>query len=213
MKLMFLRLSFALLLIAALSVAIVHRTAADGQTRLQTWQEHVRMRDSSPFRGMHWQPLGPSMQGARIEALAVPAPGSSTIYAGPGAGNVWKSVNNGMTWQPIFEHESAFAIGDIAVAPSNPEIVWVGTGEVQPRHSGPAYAGTGVFKSTNGGRTWENMGLADTYHIGKVVIHPKNPDVVYVAAMGHFRSLNQERGVFRTVNGGRTWEKVWLMCS
>jgi hypothetical protein len=151
MKLMSLRLLFALLLIGALSIAMDHQTTADGRTRLQTWQEHAHLRDSSPFRGMHWQPLGPSMQGARIEALAVPAPSSSTIYAGPGAGNVWKSVNNGMTWQPIFEHESAFAIGDIAVAPSNPEIVWVGTGEVQPRHSGPAYAGTGVFNSTNGG--------------------------------------------------------------
>jgi len=148
------------------------------------------------------------MQGARIEALAVPAPGSSTIYAGPGAGNIWKSVNNGMTWEPIFEHESSFSIGDIAIAPSNPEIVWVGTGEVQPRHSGPAYAGSGVFKSINGGRTWQHMGLPDTFHIGKVVIHPKNPDIVYVAAMGHFRSLNPERGVFRTLNGGRTWEKV-----
>ena len=208
MKHLFLCLLWASLLSVALFVALTRGTSADGNARLQTWQEHVRLRDSSPFRGMHWQPLGPSLQGARIEALAVSAPGSSTIYAGPGAGNVWKSVNNGMTWQPIFDHESAFAIGDIAVAPSNPEIVWVGTGEVQPRHSGPAYAGTGVFKSTNGGRTWEHMGLADTYHIGKVVVHPKNPDVVYVAAMGHFRSLNQERGVFRTLNGGRTWEKV-----
>jgi photosystem II stability/assembly factor-like uncharacterized protein len=208
MKPISLHLLFALLLIAIFAVVLISGSSADGLTRLQTWQEHVRLRDSSPFRGMHWQPLGPSMQGARIEALAVSAPGSSTIYAGPGAGNVWKSVNNGMTWQPIFERESAFAIGDIAVAPSNPDIVWVGTGEVQPRHSGPAYAGAGVFKSTNGGRTWENMGLADTYHIGKVVIHPKNPDVVYVAAMGHFRSFNQERGVFRTLNGGRTWEKV-----
>ncbi|HQR36564.1 MAG TPA: hypothetical protein PLK30_27815, partial [Blastocatellia bacterium] len=141
MKHLFLRLSFVPLLSVAIFVAIISGSFADGLTRLQTWQEHVRMRDSSPFRGMHWQPLGPSMQGARIEALAVPSRGSSTIYAGPGAGNVWKSVNNGMTWQPIFENESAFAIGDIAVAPSNPEIVWVGTGEVQPRHSGPAYAG------------------------------------------------------------------------
>jgi hypothetical protein len=165
MKPISLHLLFALLLIAIFAVVLISGSSADGLTRLQTWQEHVRLRDSSPFRGMHWQPLGPSMQGARIEALAVPAPGSSTIYAGPGAGNVWKSVNNGMTWQPIFERESAFAIGDIAVAPSNPDIVWVGTGEVQPRHSGPAYPGAGVFKSTNGGRTWENMGLADTYHL------------------------------------------------
>ncbi len=197
--------SFLVLLLLAFSV---YGLATREDTRMQAWQAHVQMRDSSPFRGMHWQQLGPSMQGARIEAIAVPSPGSSTIYVGPGAGNVWKTVNNGMTWQPIFEHESAFAIGDIAVAPSNPEVIWVGTGEVQPRHSGPAYAGTGVFKSVNGGRTWENMGLTDSHHIGKVVIHPKNPDIVYVAAMGHFWTPNQERGVFRTTDGGRTWTKV-----
>ncbi|MBX7171663.1 MAG: hypothetical protein K1X72_11955 [Pyrinomonadaceae bacterium] len=196
-------------LAALLTCIFVARIVAqDGETRLKAWQDHIQLLENSPFRGMRWQPLGPSLQGARIEALAVSSPGSSTIYAGPGAGNIWKSVNNGMTWEPIFEHESAFAIGDIAVAPSNPDILWVGTGEVQPRHSGPAYAGTGVFKSTDAGKTWKNMGLADTFHIGKVVIHPKNPDIVYVAAMGHFRSLNKERGVFRTTNGGRTWEKV-----
>lgn len=189
-------------------VSIGQILAQDGAARLKAWQDHVRMLENSPFRGMRWQSLGPSLQGARIEALAVSSPGSSTIYAGPGAGNVWKSINNGMTWEPIFEHESAFAIGDIAIAPSNPDILWVGTGEVQPRHSGPAYAGTGVFKSTDAGKTWKNMGLADTFHIGKVVVHPKNPDIVYVAAMGHFRSSNTERGVFRTTNGGRTWEKV-----
>ncbi len=193
---------------ALLFAALVPVVSADDSGRLKAWQDHLRLLENSPFRGMRWQPLGPSMQGARIEALAVPSPGSSTIYAGPGAGNIWKSINNGMTWQPIFEHESSFAIGDIAIAPSNPDIIWVGTGEVQPRHSGPAYAGTGVFKSVDGGKTWKNMGLDDTFHIGKVIIHPKNPDVVYVAAMGHFRSSNTERGVFRTTNGGRNWEKV-----
>ena len=98
MKRLLLLLSFVQLLSSALFVALTSGVAADSNTRMQAWQEHVRLRDSSPFRGLHWQPLGPSMQGARIEALAVPAPGSSTIYAGPGAGNVWKSVNNGMTW-------------------------------------------------------------------------------------------------------------------
>jgi photosystem II stability/assembly factor-like uncharacterized protein len=175
--------------------------------RLQAWDLHVRLLATSPFRGLHWEALGPSMQGARVETIAVPAPGSSTIYVGPGAGNIWKTTNNGMSWQPIFEHESAFAIGHIAVAPSNPDIVWVGTGEVQPRHSGPAYSGTGVFKTTDGGRSWRHMGLADTFHIGRIVIDPRNPDVVYVAAMGHFWSANAERGVFKTTDGGRTWTK------
>ncbi|CAN5535248.1 hypothetical protein BH10ACI2_BH10ACI2_10290 [soil metagenome] len=190
----------------ALSLAALLTSSSIAQT--SPWQSHQRLLDESVFRAVHWQPLGPSIQGARIEAIAVPSPGSSTMYVGPGAGNVWKTQNNGMTWQPIFEHESSFAIGDIAVAPSNPDIVWVGTGEVQPRHSGPAYAGTGVFKSVNGGRSWTNMGLPDSQHIGKIVIDPKNPDVVYVAAMGSFWTANQERGVFRTKDGGRTWTKA-----
>lgn len=172
------------------------------------WRDHVRLLESSPFRKMHWEPLGPSLQGGRVGAIAVPARGSSTMYVGPGAGNVWKTTDNGMTWTPIFEHESAFAIGDIAVAPSNQNIVWVGTGEVQPRFDGPSFPGTGVFKSINGGQSWQAMGLSDTQHIGKVVIDPGNPDIVYVAAMGHFWSRNPERGVFRSRDGGRTWEKV-----
>lgn len=192
----------AILLLAG--PAAFHPRAAD---RLQAWDAHRLLLNASPFRGLHWEPLGPTMQGARIETIAVPAPGSSTIYLGPGAGNVWKSTNNGITWEPIFEHESAFAIGDIAVAPSNPDIVWIGTGEVQPRHSGPAYSGTGVFKSTDGGRSWQHMGLADSSHVAKIVVDPRNPDVVYVAAMGHFWSPNEERGVFRTSDGGRTWTK------
>ncbi len=182
--------------------------ATDPSARMAAWDQHRRMLEGSPFRALRWQPLGPSLQGSRIEAIAVPAPGSSTIYVGPGGGNVWKTTNNGMTWEPIFEHESAFAIGDIAIAPSNPDIVWVGTGEVQPRHSGPAFAGTGVFKSTDAGRTWQHMGLVDTHHIGKIVIHPTRPDTVFVAAMGHSWTPNAERGVFRTTDGGRTWAKV-----
>ena len=174
---------------------------------MRAWQAHVELRDASPFRALRWEGLGPSLQGGRVEAVAVAGPGSSTIYVGPGGGNVWKTTDNGMTWEPIFEHESAFAIGDIAVAPSNPDIVWVGTGEVQPRHSGPAYAGTGVFKSTDAGRTWRHMGLADSHHIGKVLIDARNPDVVYVAAMGHSWTPNAERGVFKTTDGGLTWTK------
>jgi photosystem II stability/assembly factor-like uncharacterized protein len=211
-------LAFALL---AGGLGVLHATgtssgtspAAGGQAttadaRLRAWRTHVDLGEASPFRSMHWEPLGPSLQGGRIEAIAVAAPGSSTIYVGPGAGNVWKTTNNGMTWEPVFEHESAFAVGDIAVAPSNPDIVWVGTGEVQPRHSGPSFAGTGVFKSIDAGRTWRHMGLADTHHIGKIVIAAKNPEVVYVAAMGHSWSPNAERGVFKTTDGGATWTKA-----
>ena len=177
------------------------------EARARAWRTHLDLRDASPFRPLHWEPLGPSLQGGRIEAIAAAGPGSSTFYVGPGGGNVWKTTNNGMTWEPVFEHESAFAIGDIAVAPSNADVVWVGTGEVQPRHSGPAFAGTGVFKSADAGRTWRPMGLADTHHIGKIVIDPRTPDIVYVAAMGHAWSPNTERGVFKTSDGGATWTR------
>ncbi len=175
---------------------------------LPAWQAHQQLLNRSQFRNLHWEPLGPSLQGGRVGAIAVPSPGSSTIYAGPGAGNVWKSTDNGMTWTPVFEHESAFAIGDIAVAPSDPNIVWVGTGEVQPRFDGPSFPGTGVFKSINGGQSWQAMGLGDTQHIGRVVVHPRDPNIVYVAAMGHFWSRNTERGVFRSRDGGKNWQKV-----
>ena len=176
--------------------------------RLAAWQAHQALDAASPFQDLEWRAVGPMQAGVRVEAIAVPPGSQNTIYVGVGSGNLWKTVNNGVSWTPIFEKESTFTIGDVAVSPSNPEIVWVGTGETQPRHSGYSYAGTGVFKSTDGGTSWKNMGLTDTHHIGKVLIHPSDPDIVYVAALGHFWSRNQERGVFRTTDGGESWEQV-----
>jgi photosystem II stability/assembly factor-like uncharacterized protein len=175
---------------------------------MRAWEEHLRLERESPFADLQWRAIGPKQAGARVEAIAVPPGNHGTIYLGVGSGNLWKTENNGLTWMPIFENESTFSIGDVAVSTSNPDIVWVGTGETQPRHSGYSYSGTGVFKSTDGGRSWRNMGLHDTHHIGKVLIHPTDPDVVYVAALGHFWSRNEERGVFRTTDGGESWERV-----
>ncbi len=178
------------------------------KNRLKSWKHHLKLKKESIFNGLKWRAVGPQQQGGRIEAVAVHPEDHKTIYVGPGSGNIWKTYNNGLTWEPIFENESTFTIGDIAISDSNPDIIWVGTGETQPRHSGYSYAGTGVFKSTDAGKTWQNMGLNDTHHIGKVIIDPINPEIVYVAAIGHFRSRNDERGVFKTTNGGRNWEKV-----
>jgi photosystem II stability/assembly factor-like uncharacterized protein len=168
----------------------------------------VRLEEGSPFEDLQWRPVGPRQAGVRVEAIAVPSGNHGTIYVGIGSGNLWKTVNNGVTWTPIFEKESTFTIGDVAVSTADPSIVWVGTGETQPRHSGYSYAGTGVFKSTDAGESWTNVGLHDTHHVGKVVIDPLDPNVVYVAALGHFWSRNEERGVFRTRDGGATWERV-----
>ena len=160
--------------------------ATSSEARMASWDQHMQMAKDSPFRNLEWRAIGPKQAGARVEAIAVPSGSHGTIYVGIGSGNLWKTTNNGITWTPIFENESTFTIGDIAVAPSNPDILWVGTGETQPRHSGYSFAGTGVFKSENAGETWQNMGLQDTHHIGKVIIDPNNPETVYVAAIGHF---------------------------
>lgn len=181
-------------------------SATSADDRVKSWRQHVDMRENSPFHALRWKPIGPRMQGGRIEAIAVPENDTSTMYVGVGSGSLWKTVNNGLSWFPIFEQQSAGAIGDVAVSRSNPKTVWVGTGEVLLARS--ALPGMGVFKSTDAGRTWTNMGLKDTQHIARVLIHPVDSNTVYVAAIGHQNSPNEERGVFRTNDGGKTWSKV-----
>jgi photosystem II stability/assembly factor-like uncharacterized protein len=172
--------------------------------RLQSWERHIRMRDASVFRGLNWQPLGPRFLGGRVETIdAIPETG--TILVGFGAGNIWMTINDGLTWAPVFEHESTFTIGDLEISDSDPDTIWVGTGENLLARS--SFAGLGVFKSEDGGRSWTNMGLHETHHIGRIIIHPQNPDTVYVAALGHEYTFNQERGLFKTVDGGHTWIK------
>src|SRR6185503_12495920 len=122
------------------------------------------------------------------------------------SGGLLKTENNGVTFIHQFDHEATVSIGDVCVAQSDPKIVWVGTGENNPRNS--VSYGDGVYKSTDGGKPWKNMGLKKTYQIGRVVIHPKNPNIVYVGALGRLWGPNEERGVFKTTDGGETWEKV-----
>lgn len=150
--------------------------------------------------------IGPSKQGGRIVDFAVPLDQPHTFYVASATGGLWKTTNNGTTFEPIFDNQGTFSIGDIAVAPSDPNIVWVGTGEASNARS--TYWGDGVYKSTDGGKTWRNMGLKDSQHIGRIVINPRDPDTVYVAAMGHLFSANEERGLYKTEDGGETWNKV-----
>lgn len=164
------------------------------------------MRLESPFRNLPWRAIGPRFQGGRVEAFAVDPRRPATMYVGAGAGNLWKTVNAGTTWVPVFERQSSFAIGDVTLAPSNPDVVWVGTGEVLMARS--SFAGSGVFRSTDGGASWEHKGLADSHHIAQVVVHPTDPDTVWVAAIGHLFSFNEERGVFKTTDGGDSWERL-----
>lgn len=153
-----------------------------------------------PFRA-----VGPTRQSGRFVDVAVPEQQPHTIYMATGSGGLWKSVNAGISWAPIFDNQPVISIGDIAVAPSNPNIVWVGTGEHTASRS--TYWGDGVYKSIDAGKTWTNMGLAQTFHIGRIVIDPRNPDIVYVAALGKLYAENDDRGVYKTIDGGKTWTK------
>src|SRR6185295_11011549 len=118
-----------------------------------------------------------------------------------------KTINNGSTFTHKFDKESTVSIGAVAVAPSDRNIVWVGTGEANPRNS--VSFGDGVYKSTDGGKNWKNMGLKATFQIGKIVIHPKNPDIVYVGALGRLYGTSEERGLYKTTDGGESWQRVW----
>lgn len=162
------------------------------------------------LKSFTYRNLGPFRSGSWIVDFAVPEfPQEAhlyTFYVASRNGGLWKTTNNGTTFEPIFDDQNVFSIGDIALAPSNPDIVWVGTGEAANARS--SYWGDGVYKSTEAGKTWKNMGLKDSHHIGRIVIHPKNPDIVYVAAMGHLYTFNKMRGVFKTRDGGKTWDKV-----
>lgn len=150
--------------------------------------------------------IGPSVMGGRTVDFAVVESNTSIIYAAIGPSGLWKSTDNGIHWFPVFENENSVAIGAVAVSQSHPDIVWVGTGEATSRNS--VAIGDGVYKSTDGGKTWKHMGLTDTRHIDRVIIHPSNPDIVYIGAMGHLWGANRERGVFKTTDGGLTWKKV-----
>ena len=154
--------------------------------------------------------LGPFRTAAWVTDIAVPdAPLRDhlyTIYAATRSGGLWKTTNAGTTWTAVSDSVGAAAVGAIALAPSDPRIVWMGTGEQAIARS--SYSGKGVFKSTDAGATWQFMGLPDSHHIARIVIHPTKPDVVYIAAIGHLFSRNEERGVFRTLDGGKTWKKI-----
>ncbi len=162
--------------------------------------------NESLLEGLKWRCIGPANMGGRIDDFAVIVNNPQIIYAATASGGVWKTTNNGVTWTPIFDNQTTSTIGDVTVCPSNPDMVWVGTGEPNNRQS--SSWGDGVYKSNDGGKTWKKMGLKDTHHIGRIVVHPTNPDIVYVAALGHLWGPNKERGLFRSTDGGKTWKNT-----
>jgi photosystem II stability/assembly factor-like uncharacterized protein len=157
------------------------------------------------LKNLKFREIGPAIMGGRVDDFAVVESDPRIIYVASAAGGIFKTVNGGITWQPIFDDQINSTIGDLALAPSDPSILWAGTGEPNNRQS--SSWGNGVYKSMDAGHTWTHMGLAETHHIGRVVIHPTDPNIVYVAALGHLWGPNKERGVFKTSDGGATWSQ------
>jgi photosystem II stability/assembly factor-like uncharacterized protein len=155
------------------------------------------------------RPLGPANMGGRITAVAIVEGRPATQYVASASGGLWKTVNAGITWAPVFDGQHVASLGAVAVAPSNPDVVWVGTGEANARNS--VSWGDGVYRSGDGGKTWQHCGLRDTHHVGRVVVHPREPDTVYVAALGHLWGPNRERGVFKSIDGGKTWQHLLFL--
>jgi len=158
------------------------------------------------LRAFRFRNIGPASMGGRIDDIAVSESNPNIIYLGYAVGGVWKSVNNATTFEPVFDTYEVASIGDIAIHPTNPDIVYVGTGEANNRQT--SSFGAGMYKTTDGGKTWTYIGLRETQSIGRIVIDPRNPETIYVAAVGHLFGPNEERGVYKSTNGGRTWAKV-----
>jgi photosystem II stability/assembly factor-like uncharacterized protein len=156
-------------------------------------------------KSMPWRQIGPTSMGGRIVDLAVVETDPTVFWIATASGGLFKTTNNGVTFAAQFQYASSISIGDICVAPSNSNILWVGTGENNPRNS--VSWGDGVYKSTDGGKTFKHMGLKKSFQSGRIVIHPTNPDIVYVSAMGRLWGPNEERGLYKTIDGGKTWQK------
>ncbi|MBT8397131.1 MAG: hypothetical protein HKO65_04140 [Gemmatimonadetes bacterium] len=153
-----------------------------------------------------YRSIGPTRQSGRFVDFAVPLQRPGTFYAATGSGHLWKTENHGLTYEVLFDTEAVYSIGDVAVAPSDPDILYLGSGEANNSRS--TYWGDGVYKSTDAGETWTNVGLPESHHIGRIVVHPMDPDVVYVAALGHLYSENPERGLYKSTNGGGSWDQI-----
>ncbi|MBX7105541.1 MAG: PDZ domain-containing protein, partial [Gemmataceae bacterium] len=157
-------------------------------------------------KSLTWRNIGPATMGGRITAISVVESDPSTYWIATASGGLVKTENNGTTFTHQFDRQSTVSIGAVCVAPSDRNILWVGTGEANPRNS--VSYGDGVYKSVDGGKTFQHMGLRETFQIGKIVVHPKDPNTVYVGALGRLYGWNTDRGVFKTTDGGKTWEKV-----
>ncbi|MCO5298308.1 MAG: hypothetical protein M9921_15780 [Fimbriimonadaceae bacterium] len=201
----------SLALIAALALVPLQGApvadSAQARARLEQFAAHQKMRATSPFQ-QPWFELGPRIGTGRIVDVEGHPDRPGLILAAAASGGIFRSVDDGGSWDAVFENQASASMGDLAIAPSNPDVVWAGTGEANILRS--SMAGTGVYKSTDGGKSFQHMGLTDTQHVSRIRIHPTNPDIVYVASAGHEYTFTPDRGVYKTTDGGKTWRKVFF---
>jgi len=178
----------------------------DPALRMKGLEQHQAMKAATPYKNMAWRFIGPDIIGGRCVDVAVPKGSRNVMYVATAVGGLWKTENTGITWTCLTDELPTLSSGDIDVSESDPNVIYYGTGEANIFRS--SMAGTGVYKSVDAGKTWKHIGLAGTYTIGRIRIHPSNPDIVYIAASGHEWTYSPDRGVFKTTDGGATWQKV-----
>jgi photosystem II stability/assembly factor-like uncharacterized protein len=178
----------------------------DPQARLAGYAQRLRLEQASPFQALRFRSVGPEVQGGRIVDLESPRARPDALLVAFATGGLWRSDNRGGSWTSLFDGDSAITIGDFALGDAEGQVIYLGTGE--SNSSRTSYAGTGVFKTTDGGKTWTNVGLTDSHHIGRVLVDARDPEVVFVAAVGHLYTENEERGLYKSRDGGRTWNLV-----
>lgn len=171
--------------------------------RIQSFEQRKALEQASIINGVALRNVGPTIMSGRVTDLDVSPSDPTHFYVAYASGGLWKTVNNGQSFEPLFDNEMIMTIGDIAVDWSR-NTIWVGSGEVNSSRS--SYSGAGVFKSTNGGKTWQHMGLGESHHIGRIILHPTDPNTAWVAALGHLYSPNKDRGIYKTTDGGKTWK-------
>ena len=195
--------------VRAFGVAVVIALALAGQALVAGVEQApapAATAPSGPFDSLHFRQIGPASMSGRISDLAVYEANPSIYYVGTAHGGVWKTINNGTTFEAQFQDQGLMSIGDVTISQNNPDLVWVGTGESNNRQS--TSWGDGVYKSTDGGKTYVNVGLRTSKHINRIVIDPRDNDIVFVAATGSLWGPGGERGVYRTTDGGKTWKQV-----
>ena len=204
----FILLIFSYLLFSSQVYSQKPKPLTNGNERLAQFELFKQMAESSPYKDLEWQFVGPLNVSGRCTDLEVVAPKGKnyTVYVASASGGVWITENEGTSWEPVFDREASASIGDIALDPSNPDILWVGTGEANIFRS--SQSGSGIYKTTDKGKTWNHLGLENSLTISRIIVHPQNSNVVWVAASGNEWTPNKERGVYKTTDGGTTWKKI-----